>query len=146
VIKVTMDSEGNIDIKPTFLNVPNGPDSIILRWEAVAPASFPSSGFFNWKAGSGQPAVTLQSADVLQSASYVNDATARRLWRYSINVSGVEVDPEVNNQPPGGGGGMPAGQIGQPGGGQQGGGQQGGGQQGGGGGGQQGGGPSQNNP
>lgn len=105
-IKVTMDSEGNIDIKPTFLNVPNGPDTILLRWEAVAPASFPTSGFFNWKAGSGQPAVSFQSSTVLESATYVNDATTRRLWRYSITVGDTEVDPEVNNQPPGGGGGV----------------------------------------
>lgn len=123
-ITVTMDSQGNIDIRPTFVNIPNGPDTIVLRWEAVAPASFPSSGFFNWKAGSGQPTVNFQTADVLQSDTYVNNGSERRLWRYSINVSGVEVDPEVNNQPPGGGGGMSDGQVG---GGQQGGGQQGGG-------------------
>jgi hypothetical protein len=142
-VKVTIDTEGNIDIKPTFLNIPNGPDTITLRWEGVDLATFPESEFFAWKAGTGQPTVHRRHAQLLESDTYVNNAHDRRLWRYWINVNGTKVDPEVNNQPPGGG--MPAGQVGQPGGGQQSGGQQGGGQQGGGqsGGGQQGGGGSQ---
>jgi hypothetical protein len=91
-----------INITPTFANVPNGPANVVLQWNASGNAFFPNTNFFQWKNNpSGAPPVNFISSTQLQSDPYVNDGTGA-VWSYKINVSGTFVDPEVNNESPGG--------------------------------------------
>ncbi len=102
-INVNQNPQG-INIVPTFANVPNGPDNVVLQWNATGTASFPNTNFFEWKNNPpGAPPVSWINATTLQSASYVNNGGGA-VWSYKINVGGTFVDPEVNNEPPGGSG------------------------------------------
>jgi hypothetical protein len=97
-------------ISPTSLTVPNSAtDQNLLIWE-VPPnnsATFEANGF-EWKTGASEaPAVNFVNSKRLEAAvTYLNNTSARRVWSYRIKISGTWIDPEINNQPPGGGGGM----------------------------------------
>ena len=106
-IPVTVTQQGSvidIKIKPVT-HVPNNSDEQQLQWKLQGSPgwSFPSSDYFNWKTGSGQPQVS-QSATQLTAAGYVNDDKNRRRWEYMIAVTNgtltINIDPEVDNQPP----------------------------------------------
>ena len=89
------------DVNPTRTNVPAGDTE--LNWRAGGGSTFPTSGFFSWKTGSGQPTVTRESERHLK-ATYTNSVSTPTVWQYSISLvsaSGtVTIDPEVNNEPP----------------------------------------------
>lgn len=118
-----------ISITPTRLNVPNQSaiqNRLVWTIRDDNPATFDSTEFFEWKdTSTGRPAVSFISNKRLESDTYTNDGGARRLWAYKIKISNEWVDPEVNNQPPGGpgagegdgGGSGPGGGAGGPGGG-----------------------------
>lgn len=115
-----------IGIVPTRINIPNQSGvTNFLSW-SIPPeneGTFDSSEFFEWKGGSsGKPAVNFVNSKRLESDEYVNAGPDRRVWAYKIKVSNEWVDPEVNNEPPGGpapgpGAGGPGGGAGGPGGG-----------------------------
>lgn len=91
-----------ISIVPTRANVPHSSNSVELVWNATGAATFPSTGFFEWKGSpSGAPTVNFVDSTTLQSDPYVNNGGGS-VWSYKIKVNGAWVDPEVNNEPPGG--------------------------------------------
>ena len=112
---VVIPPDSSISINPTRLNVPNSAvDDNRLVWTIPAENSgtFAETAFFEWKGDAvaqGAPAVSFVNSKRLESGTYSNGlGLPRRLWHYKIMISGEWVDPEVNNQPPGGGpGGMP---------------------------------------
>jgi hypothetical protein len=101
-INVNQNLQG-ISIVPTRANVTNGPDSVILVWNATGTATFPSTDYFEWKNNPpGAPHVNFKDSTELRSDPYVNNFPEPGVvWAYKIKVSGVWVDPEVNNEPPG---------------------------------------------
>ena len=102
-INVNKNPQG-INIVPTFANVPNSSNAVVLVWSATGSATFPNTNYFQWKNNPpGAPNVNWISATELQSDPYFNNGGGS-IWSYKINVSGTFVDPEVNNEPPGGGG------------------------------------------
>lgn len=117
-------SPAGISIVPTRLNVPNSDvDANTLAW-IIPPensGTFDSNEFFEWKdTSSGRPAVRFVNSKRLESDTYSNGmGEPRRVWSYKIRISGEWVDPEINNQPPGGPGPVagPGGGAGGPGGG-----------------------------
>ena len=105
-ILVMVRSDG-IDVNPTYVNVKNDSEDVKLKWTVIG-ATFPTSGCFAWKnSPSGAPTVSCPSSagqNVIESATYVNNAGSQRVWQYSVTIvvngSNVTIDPEVNNEPP----------------------------------------------
>ncbi len=101
-------TSGGIGVVPTRANVGYGSDDVRLVWRAKEGATFskdPSGKFFEWSSAAialGAPTVSWVSDVELTSAIYQNDKLVRRVWDYKILVNDEWVDPEVNNQPPGG--------------------------------------------
>lgn len=102
------------NVNPTFTNIKGS--SVTLIWRA-AGLTFAASDPLVWKntGGAFRPAIT-RSTDgrTLTSDPYTN--TGQGIWPYSLTVvDGTEtitIDPEVNNEPPiggGGGGDLPGG-------------------------------------
>lgn len=96
-IAITSNQTG-ITVFPTRANVTG--EEVVLVW-TVAGAEFPETGFFEWEGSPPDaPVVTRSNPNTLLSAPYTIVAPGS-LWGYVINVGGINVDPEVNNQPPG---------------------------------------------
>ena len=108
-ITVTLTNRANtidVGVNPPSARVGHGATAVHLVWTATGPgASFPATNFFRWKGAPAAPAVTRISATQLQSADYVNNG-AGETWQYMVAISNgtitVNIDPEVDNQPPGG--------------------------------------------
>lgn len=111
-----------VTIHPGRLRIPQG-TGIVIVWKAAGPATFlPEPQCFQWLTPSpAPPAVSRTDDNTLTSAPYTNNFPEEVIWEYMIGVQEggvkIQVDPEVDNDPPAGPmtGQKPPGQIGQPG-------------------------------
>jgi hypothetical protein len=96
-----------VTIHPERLRVKRGEQNVVITWKASGPTTFlAGNDAFKWLSA-GAPAVTRVDDRTLQSAPYDNKTTTPPVWRYLIGVEEggvkIQVDPEVDNDPPIGG-------------------------------------------
>lgn len=107
-VDVKQDGTHKVTIQPSRLRVPNGSANVTITWNAMNGTTFlPNPSAFEWIVGVGvpdPPVVTRVDDTKLQSAPYSNDFGSEVVWEYMIGVQKngvrIQVDPEVDNDPP----------------------------------------------
>ena len=106
-IQTTAGGIHKVTINPGRLRIPNGDTGVVITWSATGPTTFlPGNEGFRWQPNVGPtpPAVTRVNDNTLQSASYDNNFDQEVVWEYLIGVQKdgvkIQVDPEVDNDPP----------------------------------------------
>ena len=99
-----------VGVQPYRQPVPHGAAN--LTWNATGNLNptFPAENYFAWtNTGSDKPAIpTRRDANTL-TLDYDNNHEQATLWTYRIRIqyeggpsSGIWIDPEIDNRPPGG--------------------------------------------
>lgn len=103
-----LDDIHKVTISPSRLRIPNGDKGVVITWNAPGLNEFlPGDEGFQWKPMPGAPPpprVTHKDAHTLEAAPYDNDFPVEVVWEYLIGVQKegvkIQVDPEVDNDPP----------------------------------------------
>lgn len=105
-IQTTSGGIHKVTINPSRLRIPNGTTGVVITWSATGPTTFlPGNDAFQWLTTTPTPpAVTRVDDNTLRSASYDNTFDKEIVWEYLIGVQKdgvkIQVDPEVDNDPP----------------------------------------------
>ena len=95
-----------VTINPERLRIPPGAKDVIITWKADGPTTFLSGrDGFSWL-DTGTPNVRQVDPTTFESDKFDNPSTGKTaiVWRYLIGVEEggvkIQVDPEVDNDPP----------------------------------------------
>ncbi len=95
-----------VTIHPERLRIPPKAKDVVITWKASGPTTFlAGKDGFNWL-DTGAPNVQQLDPNTLESDKFDNlsTTTTEIVWRYLIGVENggvkIQVDPEVDNDPP----------------------------------------------
>lgn len=94
---------GTTSANPPVLPVPwaGAGAQITINWNAQGGSTFPSSGFFSWKAGSPNPGSLPTRVSSTQLQLTYTAPPAAVTWSYNIKLDNcAQLDPDIHNEGP----------------------------------------------